>query len=308
MHVHAAAVLAVHGLGHEGRVHAVVGRDLLDDQARDHHAVGHEQRLVVVRVDLVLRRGDLVVARLHRDAELVERAHRLLAQVVAEVGRQHVEVAAVVGELGGDGVLEVEVLELGADVEVEAHRLGALELAAEHPARVALEGLVVAVDHVAEDERGALAARGPGQHREGVPVGHRDDVALLDLGVAADGRAVEGSAALDHVGELPVGDLDHLEVPQDVREPQLNVLHVLVFDELLDGGLALICHSHPFRPSVWRRGAPYGRRRFCQVRRPEARRVRGRRRCSTCDRRGGRPLPARPRSAPAGGRRGAVDR
>ncbi len=248
MDVHAAAVLAVHRLGHEGRVHAVVGRDLLDDEADDHDPVGHGQRLVVVRVDLVLRRGDLVVAGLHGDAELVEGAHGLLAQVVAEVGGQDVEVAAVVGELGLVGVLEVEVLELGADVEVEAQLRGALDLAAEHPARVALERLVVAVEHVAEDERGALAALGPRQDREGVPVGHGDDVALLDLGVAADGRAVEGSAALDHVGELPVGDLDHLEVPQNVREPQLNVLHVLVSDELLDCGLALISHSHPFRP------------------------------------------------------------
>ena len=99
VHVHAAAVLAVERLGHEGRVHAVVGRDLLDDEARDHDAVGHEEGLVVVRVDLVLRRRHLVVRGLHGDAELVEGAHGLLAQVVAEVGGQHVEVAAVVDEL-----------------------------------------------------------------------------------------------------------------------------------------------------------------------------------------------------------------
>ena len=100
VHVHAAAVLAVHRLGHEGRVHAVVGRDLLDDQAGDHDPVGHHQGLVVVRVDLVLRRRDLVVGGLHGDAELVERAHGLLAQVVAEVGGEDVEVPALVDDLG----------------------------------------------------------------------------------------------------------------------------------------------------------------------------------------------------------------
>ena len=100
VHVHAAAVLAVQRLGHEGGVHAVVGRDLLDDQAADHDAVGHDQGLVVVRVDLVLRGGDLVVRGLHGDAEPVEGAHGLLAQVVAQVGGQHVEVAALVDELG----------------------------------------------------------------------------------------------------------------------------------------------------------------------------------------------------------------
>ena len=57
---------------------------------------------------------------------------------------------------GAVGVLEVEVLELGADVEVEAHVGGALELAAQDPARVALVRLVVAVEDVAEDERRLL--------------------------------------------------------------------------------------------------------------------------------------------------------
>ena len=153
--MHAAAVLAVQRLGHEGGVHAVVGRDLLHDQAADHDAVGHDQGLVVVRVDLVLRRRHLVVRRLHGDVEAVQRAHGLLAQVVAEVGGQDVEVAALVGEFRPVAALEVEVLELGADEEVEAHVGGPLELAAQDPARVALEGLVVAVEDVAEDERGA---------------------------------------------------------------------------------------------------------------------------------------------------------
>src|SRR5450756_1717985 len=84
------------------------------------------------------------------------------------------------------------------------------------------------VEDVAEHERGALAALRPGQHREGAPVGHRHDVRLLDLLVPADRGAVEGRPALEHVVELAVGDLDHLEVAEDVREPQLDVLHVLV--------------------------------------------------------------------------------
>ena len=267
VHVHAAAVLAVERLGHEGGVHAVVRRDLLDDEADDHDAVGHEQRLVVVRVDLVLRRGDLVVAGLHVDAELVEGAHGLLAQVVAEVVGEHVEVAALVGELGVLGVLEVEVLELGADEELEAHVAGALELAAQHPARVALERLEVAVQDVAEHERRALVALRPRQHVEGVPVGHRHDVRLLDLGVAADGGAVEGGAALDHAVELAVGDLHHLQVAEDVREPQLDVLHVLVCDRLADRGLSISAHRHPLGSVVRcvrngcgvERGALYGR-------------------------------------------------
>src|SRR5665648_191944 len=134
---------------------------------------------------------------------------------------------AVIEELGLLGALEVEVLELRTHVEVEAQLLGALELAAQHPARVALEGLVVAVEDVAEHERGTLAALRPGQHRERAPVGHRHDVRLLDLRVPADRGAVEGRPALEHVVQLAVGNLDHLQVAEDVREPQLDVLHVL---------------------------------------------------------------------------------
>jgi len=250
MHVHPAAVDAVQRLGHERRVQAVVGGDLLDDEPADHDAVGHDQGLGVVRVDLVLRRGDLVVRGFHGDVEPVEDAHRLLAQVVAEVGGQDVEVAALVGELGAFPVLEVEVLEFGADVELEAHVGGPLELAAQDPAWVALVRPIVAVEDVAEDERRPFVALGPGHHLEGRPVGHRDDVRFLDLGVTGDRRAVEGGAALEDGVKLAVGDLDHLEVPEDVREPQLDVLHVLVGDAGADRGLELFVHGHPFRPGV----------------------------------------------------------
>jgi hypothetical protein len=249
VHVHAAAVHAVQRLGHEGGVHAVVSGHFFDDQPAGHDAVGHDQRLVVVRVDLVLRGSDLVVRGLHGDVETVERADGLLAQVVAQIGRQHVEVAALVDHFGGGAVtLEVEVLELGSDVELEPERAGAVELTAQHPARVALEGPVIAAEHVAEHEGGLLVVLRPGQDLERVPVGHGHDVGLLDLGVAGDGRAVKGGARLDHAVELAVGDLDHLEVAEDVGEPQLNVLDLLVGDELADAGLALIIHGRPFRP------------------------------------------------------------
>ena len=246
MHVHAAAVLAVDGLWHEGGVDAVVGCHLLHDEAGDHHPVGHGERVVVMGVDLVLGGGHLVVRGLHGDAELVEDADGLLAQVVAQVGRQHVEVAALVDDLGALGVAEVEVLQLGPHEELQPHALGALKLAAQHPARVALVGLEVAAEDVAEDEGRLLLVLRPGQEFERLPVGHRDDVRLLDLGVARDGRAIEGGAALQHAVELDVGDLHHLQVAEDVREPQLDVLHVLIGDLPADTGLELIIHVSSF--------------------------------------------------------------
>ena len=186
-----------------------------------------------------------MVRGLHHDAQLLQRAHRLLAQVVAQVGRQHVEVAALVDDLGLLGCLEVEVLELGPHVEVEPQVGGALELPSQDPAGVALVGLELAVQDVAEDEGRALLVLRPGQHTQGLPGGHRDDVRLLDLSVPGDRRAVEGGAVLHDAVQLGLGDLDHLEAAQDVGEPQLDVTHVVVRDLLADPGLELIVHSLP---------------------------------------------------------------
>ena len=65
--------------------------------------------------------ADLVVRVLHVDAELLQREDGLAAHVRAGVERRQVEVAALV-EISGTpprgGRSEVEVLELGADVEV----------------------------------------------------------------------------------------------------------------------------------------------------------------------------------------------
>ena len=65
----------------------------------------------------MLGRADLVVGVLDVDAELLEREHRLAPHVGARVERRQVEVAALVEHLGALGVLEEEVLELGADAE-----------------------------------------------------------------------------------------------------------------------------------------------------------------------------------------------
>ena len=119
--VHPGPVLAEERLRHEGRVHAVLGGHLLDDQPVGDRRVGHLERRRVAHVDLVLRRRDLVVVVLDRDPDRLERLDRLVAEVGGRVERGHREVAALVERLRPRAVLEEEVLELGADVErVEA--------------------------------------------------------------------------------------------------------------------------------------------------------------------------------------------
>jgi hypothetical protein len=134
----------------------------------------------------VLGGADLVVRVLDVDAQLLQRQDRLAAHVGARVERGEIEVTAVVEHLRhatlGLCVAEVEVLELGTDVVgVEAHFLRALECAAQDPARVALVGVAAGDPDVAEHSRGGvLLFRAPGNQGEGLRVGHRDHVGLLD--------------------------------------------------------------------------------------------------------------------------------
>ena len=61
--------------------------------------VGHLERRRVMHVDLVLGGADLVVVVLDRDADLLERQDRLVAQLGGRVLRRHREVATLVQRL-----------------------------------------------------------------------------------------------------------------------------------------------------------------------------------------------------------------
>src|SRR3954452_19838635 len=266
--VHARAVLAEQRLGHERRMPAVLHRVLLDRDAVRHAVVGHLQRLGVAHVDLVLARPDLVVRVLDVDAQLLEREHGLAAHVRAGVERREVEVAALVEGLRAAAVLEVEVLELGTDVEgVEAHLVHALERATEHVARVALVRRALRREDVAEHPPDALALGAPRQDREGRRVRHRDHVRLLDRVEARDRRAVEAHAPLERVVELGDVDRERLQLTQDVGEPEADEAHVALVADRLDvvRGLRLVGHGRDpsgLFPAWWtsRTGPPVHRR------------------------------------------------
>ena len=67
MHVHGAARLALHRLGHEGRVHAVLERRLAQGALEQERLVGELQRIAVVEVDLHLGRAGFVGQRVDVD-------------------------------------------------------------------------------------------------------------------------------------------------------------------------------------------------------------------------------------------------
>src|SRR5919112_2571399 len=126
--VHARAVLGSYRLGHEGGVDAMTGGNLFDDRLVSLDLVSHLQGAVKPQVDLVLAVADLVVGVFDVYAKLLQRQDRLTPKARGRVEGGQVEVAAVVERCGRCGVLEVEVLELGAAVEVvKAHLVCPLE-------------------------------------------------------------------------------------------------------------------------------------------------------------------------------------
>ena len=247
MDVHATAGLAKHRLRHEGGVHAVLLRDFLDNQAVGHDGIRHLERLVVAKVNLVLRRADLVVAVLDLNAEVLEVANGLLAQVDCEVAGGHIEVTRTVQHLSGLVVLEVVVLKLRTDVEGVPQLGGLAKYALEHVAWVTLVRGPVRLDDVAEHGCDETVILAPGHNLQGSWIWHRDHVGLFDASKAQNRGAVEAHALFHGHVELIDRNYERLQESEYVREPQVDKLNVLIpncgyclFAEVLG-------HAHPFR-------------------------------------------------------------
>ena len=165
--MHPAAVDAEDGLGHEGRVQAVLLREGLDGHAEGHDVVRGGEGVGVLEVNLVLAGGDLVVAGLYLEAHLLQGEADVAADELAVVDGAEVKVARLVAGLGGRAAvlvrLEEEELALRADVEGVAHVRRPLERALEHAARVADEGRAVGVVDVADEPRGAAVPEAQGR-------------------------------------------------------------------------------------------------------------------------------------------------
>jgi hypothetical protein len=146
---------------------------------------------------------------------------------------RHGEVAALVERLRPLVALEEEVLELRADVErVEAHLPHAVEREPEDVPRIALVGLAVRPDDVA-DHAGDLVAA-VGHELERGRVGDGDHVRLLDRVEAGDRGSVEPHAVVHRPLELRLRDREALQVAFDIREPEVDELDVLLLRLLED--------------------------------------------------------------------------
>ena len=164
---------------------------------------------------------DLVMDVLDGDAHRLEVLHGALAVVGRDVERRLVEVPALIEELGSSSALEVEELELRADVERVAEVGRASELPLQHAARIAVERRAVGVEDVAEHPRDRMLGL-PRDQLERRGVGHRDHVGLLDPAEALDRGAVEAHPLGERSLELLGRDREGLQEAQHVGEPQAD--------------------------------------------------------------------------------------
>ena len=233
--VHPRTVVARQRLGHKGGVGGAALRQFLDGQPGGEDAVGHSQRIGVLQVDFVLAGGALVVGILHRHAHIGQIQHRIPPQVAGRVAGKLVEIARPVQRLRLHRVvqfLEIEELQLGADIVVVAQAGGPFQVAFQGGAGVARRGVALGPADVAEHPGDGVALGAPGQQGESVGVGIGPHIAFLVAHITLDGRAVEPHPLLQGVIQVVHIDGEPFEVAQNVGKPQAHEFDIGVLRRL----------------------------------------------------------------------------
>ena len=273
VHMHAAAVVAIDRLRHEGRGLAVAVGDVVDHILVDLHVVGLLHQRAELRAELMLRLRHLVVVFLAGDAHLDHGREHFGAQVHFAIDRVHREIAAlharavahiafrVVLHVGARALdrVEAEVAEIAARAELHIVEHEELGLGAEERRVADAGGLQIGLgalrggarvarvhlagrrlDDVAEQDH--LRLGGERIHAGRLGVRHQDHVGLVDRLPAGDRGAVEHDAFLEDLG-LDRGDVLRGVLPLAARvgEAEVNVFDAVLLDhlhDLGDGGIA----------------------------------------------------------------------
>ena len=242
VHVHARAGLPRHRLGQEGAKETVlVGHGLGRDAGR-HRAVGQLQARTVAHVQFVLALRHFMVKGVDDHTHLGQRLDNLAPNAAGDVDGD-VEVAGLVQWLQGQDLSVLvpskqEKLQLGCNVVLETHAAGPFQLPLQDIAGIAGEGIAVGQEHIADDP-GRTRSRLPWNQREGGGIGHQVHVVLDRTRKPLDGTAVEPLAVVHHLGPLPGGNGDLLDLAFDVAElepDEVNPFGPKELSQLLVGG------------------------------------------------------------------------
>ena len=261
MGVHARAVVAEKGLGHQADGLAVAAGHVLDDILVKHHVVGRLDQRVKPKINFGLAAGrHLMVLALDLDAQFLHHQAHLGADVLLGVvgGDRKITllVADFVAQVGGfvppavpDRLLRVHrvkgAVALGVELDVVKNKKfglrpedglvgqpGGLEIflgVRGDAAGIAGVGLLGA-------GLGDGAGQGEGRHgaervnESGVGIGHGQHVGGFDGFPAADGRAVKAVAVgEDLLGQLGDGQAEMLPGSEGVNKLNINHFGALLF-------------------------------------------------------------------------------
>jgi hypothetical protein len=254
MRVHPRAVDAEDRLRHEGGVQVVVERDVLDDEAAGADVVRRHQHIVVMKIDLVLARGDLVMRGLDVHAHLLEGDDDFAPDVFAEIHRREIEVTRLVVRFGGRlavAAQEQEELGFGSRHHREAALGGQADDVLQRGARAAGERAAVGIGDVA-NQAPTRAPLGSAQGKTW-KVDRSGRRYMSDSSIRTKPSIDEPSNMMLPSSASRTGgrDLDVLDDAEDVGE-----LKAKEFDPLLLGSLQDLLLFARLRAPPLRRAAP----------------------------------------------------
>src|ERR1035437_3560852 len=174
--MHAASVLTKYGLRHKRGIVACPERDLLNDEAVRHNAIGHGQSVRVAEINLVLARANFVVTILDMNAHVLQRKYRVSPKISRLIQRGKIEVPAGINDIGALIVCKIEILKFRPNVECEAFLLCSLEISFEDVPGIPLIWPPRRFKHVTDDSRDALFFWPPGQYRKGAGIRLRNHI------------------------------------------------------------------------------------------------------------------------------------
>ena len=170
-----------------------------------HQVVGARQRVGPVEIDLVLPGPAFMVADLRADVHGQKRQADFTAHVFPAVQRGDVQIAAAVLRAVGDAPLLVGLEQIKfafrADADGIAAALGQLLRPAEDSAGVAVVGLAVCGQHVAQQAAHAAGLRPPRQDAQRFRVRPKQQVCPFASVQAVDRLGIKRHALLERLGQ-----------------------------------------------------------------------------------------------------------
>jgi len=207
---------------------------LLHDNPESHRLVRHLQAFVIAHVNLMLTRGNFVVAVFNLNPHILKGKDRIAPQIAPHIQRPCVKIPPLVDDLWGFVTLKIEVLQLRAKIESVTLVCRLFQNALKDISRIALIGSPFRLQDIAEHPRHRSVSWSPRQELKSAGVRLGDHVTLFDPGKPLNGRAIKAHTLSHAFLQFRGSDGKSLQNPQDICKPELDETDVLFLNDLYD--------------------------------------------------------------------------